>query len=31
MKKEQMDSIDYLSKDTLLYVVNRCLARVEKL
>ena len=31
MKKEQIDPIDYLSKDTLLYAVNQCLAQLGKM
>ena len=30
LKKEQLDPLDYLSKDTLLYAVNRCLAQTGK-
>ena len=27
IKKEQIDHIDYINKDTLFYAVNRCLAQ----
>lgn len=27
IKKEQIDPVDYLNKDALFYVVNRCLAQ----
>lgn len=30
MKKEQIDPIDYLNKDTLFYAVNQCLAQLGK-
>lgn len=28
LKKEQLDPVDYLTKDSLLYAVNRCLAQL---
>ena len=30
MKKEQIDPMDYLNKDSLLYAVNQCLAQVGR-
>jgi transposase len=31
IKKEQIDPIDYLNKDTLFYAVNQCLAQLGKM
>ena len=31
LKKEQFDPVDYATKDTLFYAVNRCLAQVGNL
>ena len=30
IKKEQIDPLDYLNKETLFYAVNRCLAQLGK-